>query len=255
VREQLREEIRRIQLELGVTTLFVTHDQEEAMSIADRIGVMNRGRLEQCAAPDTLYARPATAFVAEFVGTMNRLPGVAEDGGTVRIGGGTSTGNDVSNHTEGIRLIGTSCVYVGYNTAHDNRDWSNVAFAAAGIRLSNSPNNHIRSNISTKNGDDEFDVPLPDSGILVNGAASAASLLVENQVNRNRGSGITTSVGAATNEIVNNQMLFNDPPPFADAYSDQSGVNTWNENNRCQTQTTPQPPPGVCNPGEVPPPQ
>ena len=86
VREQLRDEIRRIQLELGVTTLFVTHDQEEALSMADRVGVMRAGRLEQCAAPAVLYDRPATPFVAEFVGTMNRLPGVAEAGGLVRIG-------------------------------------------------------------------------------------------------------------------------------------------------------------------------
>jgi putative spermidine/putrescine transport system ATP-binding protein len=87
VREQLRDEIRRIQLELGVTTLFVTHDQEEALSMADRVGVMRAGRLEQCAAPAVLYDRPATPFVAEFVGTMNRLPGVIEDAALVRLGG------------------------------------------------------------------------------------------------------------------------------------------------------------------------
>ena len=73
VREQLRDEIRRIQQELGVTTVFVTHDQEEALSMADRVGVMRAGQLEQCAAPSELYDRPATPFVAEFVGTMNRL--------------------------------------------------------------------------------------------------------------------------------------------------------------------------------------
>jgi putative spermidine/putrescine transport system ATP-binding protein len=74
VRVQLREEIRRIQLELGITTVFVTHDQAEALSVADRVGVMRSGRLEQVASPDELYERPATAFVAQFVGTMNRLP-------------------------------------------------------------------------------------------------------------------------------------------------------------------------------------
>ena len=86
VREQLREEIRRLQQELGVTTVFVTHDQEEALSMADRVGVLRRGRLEQCAAPAELYDRPATAFVAEFVGTMNRLPGELAGGGRVRVG-------------------------------------------------------------------------------------------------------------------------------------------------------------------------
>ena len=89
VREQLREEIRRIQTELGVTTVMVTHDQEEALSMADRVGVMRAGRLEQCAAPADLYQRPATVFVAEFVGTMNRVAGLTEPGGTVRVLGTT----------------------------------------------------------------------------------------------------------------------------------------------------------------------
>ncbi|HEY1704562.1 MAG TPA: ABC transporter ATP-binding protein [Trebonia sp.] len=75
VRQQLREQIRSLQQRLGTTTLFVTHDQEEALSMADQVGVMRSGKLEQIATPDELYARPATAFVAEFVGTMNRLPG------------------------------------------------------------------------------------------------------------------------------------------------------------------------------------
>ena len=86
VREQLREEIRRIQLELGVTTVFVTHDQEEAFSVADRVGVMRQGKLEQCAAPAELYDRPATAFVAEFIGSMNHLDGTVEADGRVRVG-------------------------------------------------------------------------------------------------------------------------------------------------------------------------
>jgi putative spermidine/putrescine transport system ATP-binding protein len=73
VRVQLREEIRRIQLELGITTVFVTHDQAEALSVADRVGVLRAGRLEQVASPDELYERPATAFVAGFVGVSNML--------------------------------------------------------------------------------------------------------------------------------------------------------------------------------------
>src|ERR1700722_2849122 len=82
VRLQLREQIRTLQQRLGTTTLFVTHDQEEALSMADRVGVMRAGKLEQVAAPDELYDRPATAFVAEFVGTMNRLPGSLNGDGT-----------------------------------------------------------------------------------------------------------------------------------------------------------------------------
>jgi putative spermidine/putrescine transport system ATP-binding protein len=75
VRLALRDEIRALQTRLGITTLFVTHDQEEALSIADRVGVMRAGRLEQVAPPEEVYAWPATPFVAEFVGTINRIPG------------------------------------------------------------------------------------------------------------------------------------------------------------------------------------
>ena len=80
VRVQLREEIRRVQTEVGITTLFVTHDQEEALAVADRVGVMNHGRLEQIAAPVELYSRPATPFVADFVGLNNELPCQVVDG-------------------------------------------------------------------------------------------------------------------------------------------------------------------------------
>ncbi|MGW4463972.1 ABC transporter ATP-binding protein [Micromonospora sp. NPDC004704] len=75
VRVQLRDEIRRIQIEVGTTTLFVTHDQEEALAVADRVGVMRGGRLEQLGPPAEIYLRPASAFVADFVGLSNRLPG------------------------------------------------------------------------------------------------------------------------------------------------------------------------------------
>ncbi len=80
VRGELRDEIRRIQVEVGTTTIFVTHDQEEAFALADRVAVMNSGRLEQVAPPTEIYQRPRTAFVAEFVGLTNRLPGVARAG-------------------------------------------------------------------------------------------------------------------------------------------------------------------------------
>jgi putative spermidine/putrescine transport system ATP-binding protein len=75
VRLQLREQIRLLQTELGTTTVFVTHDQEEALSMSDRVCVMRAGRIEQVDVPAELYAKPATAFVAEFIGTMNRIPG------------------------------------------------------------------------------------------------------------------------------------------------------------------------------------
>ena len=85
VRAQLRAEIRNLQQRLGITTLFVTHDQSEALSMADRVGVMKAGRLEQLDTPENMYRRPATAFAAEFVGAMNRLPGRVGDSGDVEV--------------------------------------------------------------------------------------------------------------------------------------------------------------------------
>jgi putative spermidine/putrescine transport system ATP-binding protein len=87
VRVQLREEIRRIQLELGITTIYVTHDQEEALSISDRVAVMYGGKVEQVGAPAEMYGSPATPFVAEFIGTMNRLIATVGDDGTIDYGG------------------------------------------------------------------------------------------------------------------------------------------------------------------------
>jgi len=88
VRVSLREEIRSIQKELGITTIFVTHDQEEALSISDRIAVMYGGKAEQVGTPFEIYNRPATRFVANFVGTLNVLEGTVADAGAgkVRVG-------------------------------------------------------------------------------------------------------------------------------------------------------------------------
>ena len=119
VRVQLREQIRVLQTRLKITTLFVTHDQEEALSMADRVCVMRAGRIEQVDTPSALYAAPATPFVAEFVGTMNRIPGVVEDGrvrlldttvdirtvaGTPEVDRATGTGVDVLVRPEGLAV-------------------------------------------------------------------------------------------------------------------------------------------------------
>jgi putative spermidine/putrescine transport system ATP-binding protein len=106
VRTNLREEIRRLQLELGTTTLFVTHDQEEAMAISDRVGVMNKGKLEQIDTPDALYNKPATEFVGTFVGTMNHLPTQLIDGQVTLFGqsiNALKSGNESGHVTALIR--------------------------------------------------------------------------------------------------------------------------------------------------------
>jgi spermidine/putrescine transport system ATP-binding protein len=76
LRKQMQLELKRIQKEVGITFVFVTHDQEEAMTISDRIAVMNNGKIEQLGPPEEVYERPATEFVAEFLGASNLLDGV-----------------------------------------------------------------------------------------------------------------------------------------------------------------------------------
>jgi putative spermidine/putrescine transport system ATP-binding protein len=83
LRVKVREDIREIQQRLGITTVIVTHDQEEAMSMSDRIAVMNAGRVEQFSTPAELYARPQTEFVATFIGSVNRIEGDFVDGALV----------------------------------------------------------------------------------------------------------------------------------------------------------------------------
>ncbi|MFO1541504.1 MAG: ABC transporter ATP-binding protein [Chloroflexota bacterium] len=81
LRKQMQIELKRIQQEVGITFIYVTHDQEEAMTMSDRIAVMNHGRYEQLGRPEELYERPATRFVAGFLGASNLLAGVATDAG------------------------------------------------------------------------------------------------------------------------------------------------------------------------------
>jgi iron(III) transport system ATP-binding protein len=84
IRVHVRGEIRKLQKELGITTIYVTHDQEEALSLSDRVAVMRDGKILQVAVPKTLYERPVNRFVADFVGTNNFIPGVCRERGVER---------------------------------------------------------------------------------------------------------------------------------------------------------------------------
>lgn len=105
VRSSLRDEIRRLQTELGITTLFVTHDQEEALAISDRIAVMSQGRIEQLGTPLEVYREPSSAFVARFIGSMNELPAVSSGPGRVEVSGSVfAVPHDVSFGSS-VRLL------------------------------------------------------------------------------------------------------------------------------------------------------
>ncbi len=101
VRVSLRNEIRAIQTEFGISTIFVTHDQEEALTISDRVAVLSQGRLEQFGSPEEIYRRPASAFVAGFVGESNRFTGTVNAGGTVDIGGSAVRLDAAADHPAG----------------------------------------------------------------------------------------------------------------------------------------------------------
>jgi len=134
LRKQMQVELKRIQQEVGITFIYVTHDQEEAMTMSDRIAVMNQGHYEQLGDPESLYERPTTRFVAGFLGVSNLLPGVIEgaddayatlrlaDGALVRaprtlVGGTTGDHVDIGVRPEKIRLReADGDVPTGHNT-------------------------------------------------------------------------------------------------------------------------------------------
>jgi spermidine/putrescine transport system ATP-binding protein len=107
LRKGLQVELKRIQREVGITFVYVTHDQEEALTMSDRIAVMNRGRVEQVGVPEDVYERPATTFVAGFIGVSNLLPASVAAPGQVRL----DSGPEVRGDTGGL-ATGEGCYAV-----------------------------------------------------------------------------------------------------------------------------------------------
>lgn len=104
LRKQMQLELKRIQHDLGLTFVHVTHDQEEAMTMADTIAVMNQGKIEQLGSPTELYERPRTAFVAGFLGKSNLLEGTVESAGAVRLDDGTIVRADTGQSTGRVAI-------------------------------------------------------------------------------------------------------------------------------------------------------
>jgi len=103
LRKGLQLELKRIQREVGITFVYVTHDQEEALTMSDRIAVMNRGRVEQVGVPEDVYERPATTFVAGFIGVSNLMPATVAGAGEVRLDQGPVIGAETDGLSTGER--------------------------------------------------------------------------------------------------------------------------------------------------------
>jgi iron(III) transport system ATP-binding protein len=135
IREQVRSEIRLLQQALRITTVYVTHDQEEALSLSDRVAVMRDGRVQQVAAPKALYERPANRFVADFVGTNNLLPGTCRTADAAGVVVETALGPIRGRPGSGV-AAGASCVVavrpenVALDAAADNVFDGHVAVAS-----------------------------------------------------------------------------------------------------------------------------
>ena len=135
IRLQVRAEIRTLQKDLGITTVYVTHDQEEALSLSDRVAVMRDGRVLQVAPPKELYERPAGRFVADFVGTNNFLAGTCREVAADRIGVETAIGLVRSSLTTRVRA-GERCVLavrpenIALGAAHENTFEGRIVLAS-----------------------------------------------------------------------------------------------------------------------------
>jgi spermidine/putrescine transport system ATP-binding protein len=103
LRKELQVELKRIQRDVGITFVYVTHDQEEALTMSDRIAVMNRGRVEQVAVPEEVYERPATTFVAGFIGVSNLMPATVTGSSEVRLDQGTTVSTETDGFSQGDR--------------------------------------------------------------------------------------------------------------------------------------------------------
>src|SRR4051812_3965093 len=103
LRKELQVELKRIQRDVGITFVYVTHDQEEALTMSDRIAVMNRGRVEQVATPEEVYDRPATTFVAGFIGVSNLMPATVTGSQEVKLDEGTTIAAATDGFSSGDR--------------------------------------------------------------------------------------------------------------------------------------------------------
>jgi putative spermidine/putrescine transport system ATP-binding protein len=188
IRVALRHEIRSIQRQLGITTVYVTHDQEEALELSDRIVVMSEGRMEQVGTPFEIYNFPATTFVASFVGTLNQLTGTVVDGpgGVVEVAGQrirasrgitAAPGNDMSISIRPEMLsVGEGATGANRLSGHVH----DVSFLGAVVRIDVALGDQVMSvdvfsdpNLSVPERGSDITVSFPPEACLILGGAAA----------------------------------------------------------------------------------
>jgi spermidine/putrescine transport system ATP-binding protein len=192
LRRQLQIELKRIQSEVGITFVYVTHDQEEALTMSDRIAVMQAGRIEQLGTPEELYERPATRFVADFIGSTNLLRGVVEPDGSIRLSSGeiahaahdglaAGSAVEISLRPESIELVPADAVgairgqveqaaYLGTNLSYQVRTAGGLVLSVLASKTG------IRLPVGS-----EVAMTWPPSEALVLGGAAGAGLSGEEE--------------------------------------------------------------------------
>ncbi len=216
LREAMQLELKRIQREVGITFIFVTHDQHEALTMSDRIAVMSRGRVEQIGSPEEIYGRPSSVFVAGFIGSANLLPGSVADSSSVNIDAGASvtvpsTGGAVAGDPVTVmirpeRLNAVTDAVDGRSVAGTISD---VIFEGSSIRLII----HLPDGtelMATVDDDDDLP-PLHQGGpITLTWAADAPFVL----------QGRSTIIGATTTDVDEVQAALDGQADGADAVDD-----------------------------------
>jgi putative spermidine/putrescine transport system ATP-binding protein len=192
IRVALRHEIREIQRTLGITTVYVTHDQEEALELSDRIVVMSDGRMEQVGTPFETYNFPATPFVASFVGTLNAVPATVVDPAAGRLSIG---GHEIRTTTEVSDAAGTAVMVAlrpemislaDPSTAQDGRNRiparvSDVAFLGSVVRITTMVGTDTRVDVDTFN-NPNLAVPASGTGVVLDFPPEAALVLAQGSV-------------------------------------------------------------------------
>jgi len=177
VRVSLRGELKELQRRVGITTIMVTHDQEEALTMADRVVVMDHGNIQQIGTPRQVYREPANTFVASFVGHMNLLAGEALGGGLVRVGGTVAEMHALGVRAGAVRLaIRPEDVALGRN---GSTPAGGLALPATVVR-SEYLGAYVRIRLTTEAGEGALVVDLParevDALPLIEGARVTATL-------------------------------------------------------------------------------